>query len=112
MKNPNRLFIPWLLVLSLLAVAPSARALDDLILTEFMAVNDSVLPDEDGDFPDWIELFNSGTNTVNLNGWYLTDNPGNPTKWRFPGATMAPNSYLIVYASSKEIGRASCRERV
>ena len=102
MKNPNRLFIPWLLVLSLLAVAPSARALDDLILTEFMAVNDSVLPDEDGDFPDWIELFNSGTNTVNLNGWYLTDNPGNPTKWRFPGATMAPNSYLIVYASSKD----------
>jgi Lamin Tail Domain len=102
MKSPNRLSIPLLIVLSLLALAPSSRALDDLILTEFMAVNDNVLPDEDGDFPDWIELFNSGTNTVNLNGWYLTDNPGNPTKWRFPGATMAPNSYLIVYASSKD----------
>ena len=102
MKSQNRLLIPLLLVLSLLAMAPPARALDDLILTEFMAVNDNVLPDEDGDFPDWIELFNAGTNTVNLNGWYLTDNPGNPTKWRFPGATMAPNSYLIVYASSKD----------
>src|SRR5262245_29043923 len=83
----------------------SARAVDDLLVTEVMAVNDSTLADEDGEFPDWVEIYNAGGNTVDLNGWYLTDNPGNLTKWRFPSTNLTANAYLIVFASGK-IGRA------
>ena len=48
-----------------------------------MAVNQSTLADEDGDFPDWVEIHNGGDGPVNLGGWHLTDNSGNPDKWTF-----------------------------
>ena len=33
-------------------------AFDSLVITEFMAINSEVLQDEDGDYPDWIEIYN------------------------------------------------------
>lgn len=81
------------------AVIP-ARALDDLFITEFMAENDGTIEDEDGDTSDWIEIFNAGTNTVDLAGWYLTDSASRPG-WRFPATNMPPNEFLVVYASGK-----------
>ena len=67
-----------------------------------MAENDGTVEDEDGDTPDWIEIYNAGTNGVNLNGWYLTDTPGNPTRWRFPATNLPVNTFLLVYASNKD----------
>src|SRR6185312_17186649 len=43
-------------------------------IAEFMAAGNNLLVDEDGDHPDWIEIHNPATNSVNLNGWFLTDN--------------------------------------
>jgi len=80
---------------------PSAHALDDLVITEFMAENDNTLDDEDGDSSDWIEIFNAGTNTVNLNGWALTDGLGDPG-WRFPATNLPVNSFIVVFASGKD----------
>ena len=42
-------------------------------ITEFMAANSRTLLDEDGDNPDWIELFNSGPVTTSMDGWFLTE---------------------------------------
>ena len=39
--------------------------------------------DEDGDSRDWIELYNSGTETINLAGYYLSDKADDTTKWQF-----------------------------
>lgn len=91
------------LVLPAILTASSfpAHALDDLFITEFMAENDNTLADEDGDFSDWVEIFNGGTNTVNLNGWHLTDSQGRPG-WRFPATNLPPNSFMVVYASGKD----------
>ncbi len=83
------------------ASALPALALDDLHITEFMAENDSTLADENGDFSDWVELFNGGTNTVNLLGWYLTDTPSR-SGWRFPATNLPPNSFMVIYASGKD----------
>ena len=44
-----------------------------VVINEFLAVNSSSLQDEDGDNSDWIELLNTGTTTVSLAGWHLTD---------------------------------------
>jgi len=66
-----------------------------------MAVNDSGLDDEDRDEEDWIEIHNAGVNTVDLEGWYLTDNVNTLTKWAFPEVTLAPDAYLVVFASGK-----------
>jgi hypothetical protein len=87
------------LLFTLLAIP--ALAQDLLRINEFAAVNGGILPDENGDDSDWIELYNAGTNTVDLTGWFLTDNAANLTKWKFPTTNQPPNSYLIVFASGK-----------
>jgi hypothetical protein len=74
---------------------------DNVLITEFLAENDRGLVDEDGDEQDWIEIYNAGTNTVNLDGWYLTDASGNLTKWRFPATNLLANQYMVVFASDK-----------
>lgn len=74
------------------------------VITEFMASNDHTLEDEDGDYPDWIEIHHPAPcgPAIDLDGWYLTDDPMNPTKWRFPQTWLSLGEYLIVFASDKD----------
>ena len=70
-----------------------------LVVNELMAQNTSTFTDPNGDYSDWIELYNNSSNTINLDNLYATDTSSNLLKWAFPsGITMAPNSYLIVWA--------------
>lgn len=83
-------------------VNPAAVA-SDVRITEFMAGNTTTIRDNDGEFSDWVEILNGGAQSLNLGGWYLTDNAANPTKWRFPtGLTLPASSYLLVWASDKD----------
>jgi hypothetical protein len=91
-----------LLAALLLSVALPLPAADSVAITEFLASNANGLRDENGDASDWIELFNSGTTNVSLDGWFLTDTPGNLTKWRFPATNIAPNGFVLVFASGKD----------
>ena len=70
-------------------------------INEFLAANVSAtgLPDEFGNLDDWIELYNFGSNTVDLSGCALTDDPGFTGKWIFPSVTIGANQYLVVFAS-------------
>lgn len=78
--------------------------LPDLIINEFLAANVSTngLSDEDGEQQDWIEILNRGTNSINLNGWSLSDDPDLPGLWTFPARSLAPGGYLVVFASGKD----------
>ncbi|TWU59230.1 Inner spore coat protein H [Rubripirellula tenax] len=72
-----------------------------IFINEIMADNDTTIedPDETGAFEDWIELFNSGTDSVDLSGYYLTDDAADATQWQFPvGSTIAAGGYLIIWA--------------
>ena len=71
-----------------------------LLISEFMADNKKTLHDEDGESSDWIELFNAGSTTATLNGYYLTVQ-SNVTQWRFPNVSLLPNEYRVVFASGK-----------
>jgi CotH kinase protein/Chitobiase/beta-hexosaminidase C-terminal domain/Lamin Tail Domain len=84
----------WVLFLS--GSAPAAPS-----ITEFLAANSSVHADEDGEYSDWIEIHNPDAAALNLDGYYLTDNPNRPTKWRFPALTLNPGAYVVVFASDK-----------
>lgn len=79
--------------------APHADAA--VYITELMAVNDTTLADEDGDFSDWVELFNDGPGAVDLANWYLTDNAGDLMKWQFPTTSLGVGQYIVVFASGK-----------
>ena len=59
-----------------------------LVINEFMADNETTIedPNEPGEYPDWIELYNGTDSSVTLNGMYLTDDFGEPTKWQIPVA--------------------------
>ncbi len=80
-------------------VTPNTSPVDGIVINEVMASNGATAMDENDQYEDWIELYNGGTNAVDLEGWYLTDTPFEPTKWEFPGGTvMAPGDYMIVWA--------------
>ena len=86
-----------------LAAAPHAlHAASTVVISEFMAENNGFHFDEDGDSPDWIELKNESGAAVDLAGWHLTDEATNLTKWTFPPVALAPNAYLVVFASGKD----------
>ena len=72
----------------------------DVVLNELMASNISTSQDENGDFDDWIELFNTTEHSVSLSGLYLSDDLLNLTKWQLPAQTIAANDYLIIWADS------------
>jgi hypothetical protein len=74
----------------------------DVVVSEFMADNATTIADEDGDFSDWIELFNNGESPVSLAGWYLTDTRQNLTQWETPAVTLQPGEFLLVFASGKD----------
>ena len=63
--------------------------------------NYSNIVDEDGDFPDWIELYNSGIDTVQLYNYSLTDDPAIPNKWTLPNIIMLPGEYKVIFCSDK-----------
>jgi len=69
-----------------------------LYINEFMASNTSTIADENGDYDDWIEIYNGGTSPVWLGDKYLTDNLNNPGKWQFPDVTLPENGFLLVWA--------------
>ena len=72
------------------------------LITELMAINDGTLRDEDGDSSDWLEIYNSAEQPVDLTGWYLTDQFENLTRWKMPSLVLAPGQFHLIYASSKD----------
>ena len=59
---------------------------EGLFINEFMADNEYTIedPNEPGEYPDWIEIYNAGPNAVDLGGMYLTDDLNDTTKWMIP----------------------------
>jgi spore coat protein CotH len=79
------------------------RSAAEVAINELMALNDSLLADPNGQFEDWIELFNTGDQELDLSGWFLSDTLGNPAKWSFPAGTLLPaGGYLIVWADEDQ----------
>ncbi|MFT4547080.1 MAG: hypothetical protein ACI9UA_003405 [Pseudoalteromonas tetraodonis] len=71
------------------------------VISEISADNQGTLVDEDGESKDWIELHNPSGSTAILNDYYLSDDPGDLTKWRLPNMTLPAGDYLLIFASGK-----------
>ena len=59
--------------------------------------------DNDADFVDWIELYNSTSNTLSLKGWSITDSRKKIRKWIFPEMSLAGGDYLVLLASGQDV---------
>lgn len=77
---------------------PVIEETQQILINELLPKNSKYGSDEDGDFDDWIEIYNPSTEELDISGYYLSDSKKNPTKWKFPaGTTIEANGYLIVW---------------
>lgn len=76
-----------------------------LFINEFMASNDTTIADPQGEFDDWIEIYNGDVETVDLNGMYLSDDLSEPTQWAFPDTSLEAGGFLLVWADG-DVGDA------
>ena len=91
-----------LLILPLLLLPSTADTITSAQITEFVANNRNGLEDEDGDRPDWLEIWNASGVAGDLGGWHLTDDPDNLTKWTLPAIPITSGGYVVVFASGKD----------
>lgn len=99
-KNKN-LFQKIILSIFFIIITYNIKA-QTIRINEVVSSN-SIYTDEDGDTPDWLEIHNYGNQDVSMNGWSLTDDENDLTQWTFPDIILAPNEYMLLWASSKNI---------
>ena len=75
-------------------IAPMANA--QVVVNEFSAANLNQFTDNYQNYEDWIELYNTSGSSVNIGGWFLSDNDNKPDKWEIPAGTMiGANDYMV-----------------
>ncbi len=94
-----------LIRLSLISIMVSFSlfAKAQLLINEVCPSNDVSFFDEFGDHPDWIELYNAGNESVNLDGIFITDEVDSPRKWALPAVTIAPKEFYLIIASGRDV---------
>ncbi len=96
----NRYYLPFL-ALFLLSLTANAQ----IKVNEIIASNEASHSDENGDFDDWIEIYNSSDISINIGGYYFSDDPAEPTKWQIPtnqsaSTTIGAKGFMILWADS------------
>ncbi len=95
----------WAVLASKTPGAPndgSAPSTGTLVINEFMASNDSWnVPGDNGDQPDWIEIYNTGETAIDMGGWYVTDALDDPAKYQLPAGnpeltTVPGHGFLVI----------------
>ena len=76
-----------------------------LALSEVMTSNKGSVPDENGNYPDWVELKNTGSTTLDVGGFGLTDDLTAGVKYVFPSGTkVEAGGYIVVWCSGESTG--------
>lgn len=94
--------ISIILLLGLLLLTKQVIS-QEVVINELMSSNSAILQDYEGDYPDWIEVYNPSAEIINLNGYGLTDDEANLQKWIFPDIQILPSEHLIIFASGKDV---------
>ena len=79
-----------------------ADATEALCISEVLPNNRYTLTDQDGDRSDWVELYNRSTESVSLEGYYLSDDADAPFRYALPAQMLAAGDYIVVFLSSKD----------
>jgi len=93
---------PYLRLAIFLFLLLSAQLRAQVVINEFSASNLSQYVDNHSDYNDWIELYNNSASTINLGGYYLSDDTAQATKWRIPASvSIAPFGFARFWASGR-----------
>jgi hypothetical protein len=85
-------------MLFLFAAVLSAQTVQ---ISEVVSSN-SIDTDEDGDTPDWFELYNTSSQSISLKDWTISDDPDNLSMFVFPDISIPSEGYMRVWASDKD----------
>jgi len=77
-----------------------------LYINEFSASNGAIVADENGEYDDWIELYNDNDAPVDIGGLFITDNLADGTRCRIPttfsdSTTIPSKGYLVLWADNQ-----------
>ncbi|MCP9754168.1 hypothetical protein EGI26_03190 [Lacihabitans sp. CCS-44] len=74
-----------------------------IVVNEIMASNSSIIKDNSGAYSDWIEIYNAGNSIVDLNNYFLSDNPEKVDKFQLKSNSgnlqINPKGFLILWCS-------------
>ncbi len=80
-----------------------AEPVQTAAISEFLTNNNKGLEDSNGQNYDWIEISNVNRENGDLEGYHLTDDPLNLTKWTFPKKEFNDEGFILVFASGKDL---------
>jgi predicted extracellular nuclease len=86
---------------SMASIGASSSSEESIIINEISAGEQTSIYDEDGDFSDFIELYNTSDQAVDIGGYFLSDDSEKTSKFVLPDYTMQPGEYLVIFASGK-----------
>ena len=92
----------WLTIIALLITSNLHQVNAQLVINEGSNKNYSSIADEDGEFDDWIEIYNAGNTAIDLFNYSLSDNDDDPNMWTLPHDVMDPGTFRLIYCSSKD----------
>ncbi len=72
-----------------------------LFLSEALASNKNALPDENGVFSDAVELYNGSNSDINLQEFWLSDDPAQRYAWQLPALSVRPGQYLVIFCDGE-----------
>jgi hypothetical protein len=95
-------WVLWTWVVCGLQWGHATAAGSTLVINEIMASNNTFVADPQNEYDDWIELYNTGAEPVDVAGMYVTDDFSEPTRWRFPSGhpeltQIAPGGFLLLW---------------
>ncbi len=98
MLHMKKVFILLILLLEIFATSKA-----QIVINEYSAANLNTVADNFGKFEDWVELYNAGNSSVDISGYYVSDNPAEPKKWQFPQSTLLnAKSHLVLWCNGRD----------
>jgi len=86
--------------------ANNSAVISGIYINEFLASNHAVNADDNGEYDDWIEIYNGTSRSVNLGGLYVTDNLASPGKHQIPthsaeATTIPAGGFVLLWADGQ-----------
>lgn len=84
----------------ILLICSISYAQQTLFINEFLASNSNTNFDNTWQYEDWIEIYNAGSSTIDLQGYYLSDDTNNITLFEInQSITIPPGGFALFWAS-------------
>jgi len=74
---------------------------DEIFINEYIVSNKQINYNSNGEYNDFVELYNISMKDIKLENIYLTDDENNLTKYKLPTATIRKNNFLLIYLGEK-----------